>query len=197
MHLDFTSLFLLFIASITVQNMLLANFLGLCPFVAVSTEIPTSLGMGFAVIFVMFMAVLLVWPINHLILVPLHLEYLQFIIYIMIVASFVQIVELFIDRFSPVLYFALGVFLPLITVNCAVLGVLLISTLRDYGYAQSLVYALGSGIGWLIAIVAMGGIRQKLAFSSIPKGLQGPGITMITAGIMAMAFMGFAGIINL
>jgi len=197
MHIDFINLFIIFFASIITQNMVLANFLGLCPFVAVSTEIPTALGMGAAVIFVMFMTMMLNWPINYLILVPLHVEFLQFLIYIMVVAAFVQIVELFIDRYSPILYVALGVFLPLITVNCAILGVLLIATLRTYSYSQSLVYAVGSGIGWTLAIVAMAGIRQKLRFSRIPKGLQGPGITLIIAGLMAMAFMGFSGIVNI
>jgi Na+-transporting NADH:ubiquinone oxidoreductase subunit E len=194
---DFAGLFVLFLASMITQNMILANFLGLCPFVAVSTEIPTALGMGAAVIFVMVMTMALNWPINALILAPLHVEFLQFLVYIMVIAAFVQIVELFIDRYSPVLYVSLGVFLPLITVNCAILGVLLISTLRGYTYIQGLVYALGSGIGWTLAIVAMAGIRQKLRFSTIPEGLVGPGITMIIAGIMAMAFMGFSGMINI
>lgn len=197
MHFDFVNLFIIFFASIITQNMVLANFLGLCPFVAVSTEIPTALGMGAAVIFVMFMTMALNWPINNLILVPLHVDYLQFLVYIMVIAAFVQIVELFIDRYSPVLYISLGVFLPLITVNCAILGVLLIATLRSYSFVQGLVYSLGSGIGWTLAIVAMAGIRQKLKFSNIPEGLKGPGITLIIAGIMAMAFMGFSGIINL
>ena len=197
MHFDFVNLFIIFFASIITQNMVLANFLGLCPFVAVSTEIPTALGMGAAVIFVMFMTMALNWPINNLILVPLHVDYLQFLVYIMVIAAFVQIVELFIDRYSPVLYISLGVFLPLITVNCAILGVLLIATLRNYSFVQGLVYSLGSGIGWTLAIVAMAGIRQKLKFSNIPEGLKGPGITLIIAGIMAMAFMGFSGITNL
>jgi len=197
MGIDFTNLFIIFFASIITQNMVLSNFLGLCPFVAVSTEIPTALGMGAAVIFVMFMTMALNWPINFLVLVPLHVDYLQFLVYIMVIAAFVQIVELFIDRYSPVLYVSLGVFLPLITVNCAILGVLLIATLRNYSFVQGLVYAVGSGIGWTLAIVAMAGIRQKMAFSDIPKGLQGPGITMIIAGIMALAFMGFSGVVNL
>ena len=197
MNFDLVNLFIIFFASIITQNMVLANFLGLCPFVAVSTEIPTALGMGAAVIFVMFMTMALNWPINNLILVPLHVDYLQFLVYIMVIATFVQIVELFIDRYSPVLYISLGVFLPLITVNCAILGVLLIATLRNYSFVQGLVYSLGSGIGWTLAIVAMAGIRQKLKFSDIPEGLKGPGITMIIAGIMAMAFMGFSGITNL
>ena len=197
MEFDFLNLFIIFFASIFTQNIVLTYFLGICPFVAVSKEIPTAFGMGMAVIFVMFMTMGLNWPLYHLILVPLKVEYLSFIVFIMVIATFVQIVEIFIDRYSPVLYVSLGVFLPLITVNCAILGVSLISVLRDYTYLQSLAFALGSGIGWTVAIIAMAGIRQKMRFSSIPKGLQGPGITMIIAGIMAMAFMGFAGIVNL
>ena len=197
MPFEFLDLFIIFFASIFTQNIVLTYFLGICPFVAVSKEIPTAFGMGMAVIFVMFMTMGLNWPLYHLILVPLHVEYLQFVVFIMVIATFVQIVEIFIDRYSPVLYVSLGVFLPLITVNCSILGVSLMSVLRDYNYMQSLAFALGSGIGWTLAIIAMAGIRQKLRFSNIPKGLQGPGITMIIAGIMALAFMGFAGIVKL
>ena len=191
------NLFIIFFASIFTQNVVLTYFLGICPFVAVSKEVPTAFGMGMAVIFVMFMTMGLNWPIYHLILVPFQVEYLQFLVFIIVIATFVQIVEIFIDRYSPVLYVSLGVFLPLITVNCAILGVSLFAVIRDYSYPQSLAFALGSGIGWTLAIIAMAGIRQKLQFSRIPKGLEGPGITMIIAGIMAMAFMGFAGIISL
>ncbi len=197
MMTEFTGLFVLFVASIFTHNIALTYFLGMCPFIAVSKETPTAFGMGMAVVFVMVMTMALNWPIYHLILVPLHVEYLYFLVFIMVIATFVQIVELFIDRYSPVLYVALGVFLPLITVNCAILGVALFAVIRDYGFLKSMVYALGSGLGWMLAIVAMAGIRQRLQFSRIPEGLQGPGITMIIAGIMAMAFIGFSGIVNL
>jgi len=197
MQFDIVNLFIIFFASIFTQNVVLTYFLGICPFVAVSKEIPTAFGMGMAVVFVMFMTMGLNWPLYHLVLVPFHVEYLQFLVFIMVIATFVQIVEIFIDRYSPVLYVSLGVFLPLITVNCAILGVSLFSVIRGYGYLQSLAFALGSGIGWTLAIVAMAGIRQKIQFSSVPKGLEGPGITMIIAGIMAMAFMGFAGIVSM
>ena len=197
MPFDLMNLFIIFFASIFTQNVVLTYFLGICPFVAVSKEIPTAFGMGMAVIFVMVMTMGLNWPIYHLILVPFNVEYLQFLVFIIVIATFVQIVEIFIDRYSPVLYVSLGVFLPLITVNCAILGVSLFAVIRGYSYPQSLAFALGSGIGWTLAIIAMAGIRQKLQFSRIPEGLQGPGITMIIAGIMAMAFMGFAGIISL
>lgn len=194
---DLTELFVIFFASIFINNIVLSYFLGICPFVAVSKEIPTAFGMGMAVIFVIFTTVAINWPLYHLVLVPFKVEYLSFLVFIIVIATFVQIVEIFIDRYSPVLYVNLGVFLPLITVNCAILGTSLFAIIRDYSYPQSLAFALGSGIGWAIAIVAMAGIRQKLQFSSIPKGLQGPGITMIIAGIMALAFMGFAGVVNL
>lgn len=193
---ELTDLFIIFFASIFINNIALTYFLGICPFVAVSKEIPTAFGMGMAVIFVIFTTVAINWPLYHLVLVPFQVEYLSFLVFIIVIATFVQIVEIFIDRFSPVLYVNLGVFLPLITVNCAILGASLFAIIRDYSYAQSLAFALGSGIGWAIAIVAMAGIRQKLTFSSIPKGLQGPGITMIIAGIMALAFMGFAGVVK-
>ncbi len=194
---QFTDLFVIFFATIFINNMVLTYFLGICPFVAVSKEIPTSFGMGMAVIFVMFMTMGINWPLYHLVLVPFKVEYLQFLVFIFVIATFVQIVELFIDRYSPVLYVNLGVFLPLITVNCAILGISLFAILRDYSYPQCLAFALGSGIGWSLAIIAMAGIRQKLAFSKIPRGLQGPGITLIIAGIMALAFMGFAGVMSM
>ena len=194
---QFTDLFVIFFATIFINNMVLTYFLGICPFVAVSKEIPTSFGMGMAVIFVMFMTMGINWPLYHLVLVPFRVEYLQFLVFIFVIATFVQIVELFIDRHSPVLYVNLGVFLPLITVNCAILGVSLFAIIREYSYPQCLAFALGSGIGWSLAIIAMAGIRQKLTFSTIPRGLQGPGITLIIAGIMALAFMGFAGVISM
>jgi len=191
-----TDLIVIFFACIFINNIVLTYFLGICPFVAVSKEIPTAFGMGMAVIFVMFMTMGINWPLYHLVLVPFGVEYLQFLVFIIVIATFVQIVEIFIDRYSPVLYVSLGVFLPLITVNCAILGVSLFAVIRDYTYPQSLAFALGSGIGWSLAIISMAGIRQKLRFSKVPQGLQGPGITMIIAGIMALAFMGFAGVIK-
>ena len=194
---QFTDLFVIFFATIFINNIVLTYFLGICPFVAISKEIPTALGMGMAVIFVMFTTMAINWPLYHLILVPCKVEYLQLLVFIFVIATFVQIVELFIDRYLPVLYVAMGVFLPLITVNCAILGVSLFAIIRNYSFPQCLAFALGSGIGWMLAITAMAGIRQKLRFSRVPKGLQGPGITMYIAGIMALAFMGFTGIVNM
>lgn len=194
---EFSELLILFFACIFTHNIALTYFLGMCPFIAVSKEIPTATGMGMAVTFVMVMTMSLNWPVYHLLLAPMHVEYLYFLVFIVVIASFVQIVEMFIDRYSPVLYVSLGVFLPLITVNCAILGVALFAIIRNYNFLASMVYAFGSGIGWTLAIVAMAGIRQRLQFSRIPAGLQGAGITMIIAGIMAMAFIGFSGIVHL
>ncbi|MFC1736192.1 NADH:ubiquinone reductase (Na(+)-transporting) subunit E [Candidatus Hydrogenedentota bacterium] len=190
-------LFAIFFAAVFTNNILLTNYLGMCSFLAVSSEVKTSLGLGVAVIFVMTTTSVLNWFVYYHILVPLELEYLRFIIFIVVIASFVQLVEMIIERMSDVLYAALGIFLPLITVNCAILGVSLFTVIREYTLKQSLVYGVGSGIGWTLAILAMAGIRQKMARSRVPKGLEGAGITLIVAGIMALAFMGFSGMINL
>jgi len=188
------NMFCVFFASIFAHNIALSYFLGMCPFIALSGEIRSAWGMGVAVIFVMTIAVAINWPINHFVLVPFGVEYLRYIVFIMVIAGMVQIVEMGVERFFPRLHVTMGIFLPLITVNCAVFGTSLFAILREYSYPVAVVFALGSGLGWTIAIVAMASIRQKLRFSNIPKGLQGPAITMIIAGIMAFAFMGFTGI---
>jgi Na+-transporting NADH:ubiquinone oxidoreductase subunit E len=185
-----------FISAIFTQNILLAYFLGLCPFIGVSREVKTSVGLGTAVIFVMAATSLLNWMVYHFVLEPLGLEFFRFIMFIIVIAAFVQFVEMVIDRFSPSLYQRLGVFLPLITVNCAILGASLFMVIRDYSFIVTVGYGLGSGIGWFLAIVAMAGIRQRLANERIPRGLQGPGITLIIAGLMALAFIGFAGVLQ-
>jgi Na+-transporting NADH:ubiquinone oxidoreductase subunit E len=184
------------ISAVFTQNILLAYFLGLCPFLGVSRELKASLGLGAAVIFVLTATVMLNWIVYHLVLVPLHLEFFRFIMFIIIIAAFVQFVEMIIDRFSPPLYRTLGVFLPLITVNCAILGASLFMVIRDYTFIVTVGYGLGSGIGWFLAIIAMAGIRQKLANDRIPAGLQGAGIALIIAGLMALAFMGFSGVLQ-
>lgn len=189
--------FVIFFAAIFTNNIALTYFLGMCPFIAVSRDIKTAYGMGVAVIFVMTLTAAITWPIYHYLLVPYNVAYLEYVAFIIVIAALVQIVEMVIERFSPTLYINMGVFLPLITVNCAILGLALFMILRDYNFIQSILYAIGSGIGWLIVIVAMAGIRTKLIFANVPKPLQGPGITMIIAGIMALGFMGFAGIVNL
>jgi Na+-transporting NADH:ubiquinone oxidoreductase subunit E len=185
-----------FISAIFTQNILLAYFLGLCPFIGVSREVKTSVGLGTAVIFVMTATSLLNWMVYHFVLEPLGLEFFRFIMFIIVIAAFVQFVEMVIDRFSPSLYQRLGVFLPLITVNCAILGASLFMVIRDYTFIVTVGYGLGSGIGWFLAIIAMAGIRQRLANERIPRGLQGPGITLIIAGLMALAFIGFAGVLQ-
>ncbi len=186
-----------FFGSIFTGNILLSNYLGMCSFLSVSKEIKTSTGLGAAVIFVMAVTTLLNWIVYHYLLIPLHLEYLRFIVFIVVIAAFVQLVEMIIERVSEGLYAALGIFLPLITVNCAILGVSLFMVIRNYSLINSFFFGLGSGIGWFLAIIAMAGIRKKISGANIPKGLEGPGITLIIAGMMALAFMGFSGMINI
>lgn len=185
-----------FISAIFTQNILLSYFLGLCPFIGVSREIKTAFGLGLAVIFVMTSTALLNWLAYRYVLEPLGLHFFRFILFIIIIAAFVQFVEMVIDRYSPPLYQRLGVFLPLITVNCAILGASLFMIIRDYSFVVTIGYGLGSGIGWFLAIMAMAGIRQRLANERIPRGLRGPGITLIIAGLMALAFIGFAGVLQ-
>lgn len=184
-------------AAIFTNNMILSNFLGMCSFIAVSNEIKTSFSLGQAVTFVITLTTILNYFIYYKILVPFGLEYLRFIVFILSIAAFVQLVEMIIDRYFPALYYALGIFLPLITVNCAVLGVSLFMVIREYSFLQSVAFGLGSGLGWTLAIVAMAGIRQKIKNNNIPEGLQGPGITLIITGIMALAFIGFSGIVQI
>lgn len=190
-------LFVIFFATLFTHNIALNYFLGMCPFISVSRSIKTAWGMGLAVIFVMTITVAINWPIYYKILVPLEVEFLYYVLFIITIAALVQFVEMVTERFMPVLQVTLGVFLPLITVNCAILGLSLFMILREYSYVQSIVFAFGSGVGWTIAIIAMSGIRSKLIFSDVPEALKGPGITMIIAGIMALAFMGFAGMVGI
>lgn len=189
--------FVILIAAIFTNNMILANFLGMCSFIAVSREIPTSLGLGQAVTFVLACTTIINYLIYHYVLVPLSLQYLRFIIFIVSIAAFVQLIEMIVERYLPTLYYALGIFLPLITVNCAILGVSLFMIIRDYNFLQSIAFSIGSGIGWTMAIVALAGIRQRIKNAPIPKGLQGPGITLIITGLMALAFVGFSGIVQI
>jgi Na+-transporting NADH:ubiquinone oxidoreductase subunit E len=187
--------FVVCISAIFTQNILLSYFLGLCPFLAVSREVKAAVGLGLAVTFVLTATCILNWVIYHFILEPLGLEFFRFILFIIVIAAFVQFVEMVMERYSPILYQKLGIFLPLITVNCAILGGSLFMVIRDYGLIVTIGYGLGSGLGWFLAIAAMAGIRQKLANERIPRGLQGPGITLIIAGLMALAFIGFAGVL--
>lgn len=188
-------LFILF-ASIFTENILLARFLGMCSFLSVSRQVKTAVGLGLAVVFVMTCTVALDWFAYRLILRPYHIEYFRFILFIIIIAAFVQFVEMVIERYSPILYYNLGIFLPLITVNCAILGASLFMVIRSYTLVEGIFFGFGSGIGWMLAIIAMAGIREKLKIDRIPRGLQGPGITLIIAGIMALAFIGFTGVLS-
>jgi Na+-transporting NADH:ubiquinone oxidoreductase subunit E len=195
--MNFLSAFAIFFAAIFTNNILLTNYLGMCSFLAVSRKVDTSVGLGLAVTFVMTFTSAINWLVYHFILIPLDLVYLRYIIFIVIIAAFVQLVEMIIERVSDILYASLGIFLPLITVNCSILGVSLFMVIRDYTFINSIAYGLGSGIGWFLAIIAMAGIREKMDRSRIPNGLEGAGIALIIAGIMAMAFVGFSGMLNL
>jgi Na+-transporting NADH:ubiquinone oxidoreductase subunit E len=194
----------LFIKSIFIENLALAFFLGMCTFLAVSKKIETAVGLGVAVVVVQALTV----PANNLLfqyllkdgalawagLPDVDLSFLGLITYIGVIAAIVQILEMFLDRFVPALYNALGIFLPLITVNCAILGGSLFMVERDYNFGESVVYGIGSGVGWALAITALAGVREKLKYSDVPDGLQGLGITFISAGLMALGFMAFSGI---
>ncbi len=194
----------LFIRSVFIENMALSAFLGMCTFLAVSKKVQTAIGLGVAVIVVQVITV----PVNNLLSTYLlqegalawaglpntDLSFLGLIVYIGVIAAIVQILEMTLDKFFPVLYQALGIFLPLITVNCAILGGSLFMIQREYDFAESVVYGLGSGFGWALAIVALAGIREKMKYSDVPDGLRGLGITFITVGLMALAFMSFSGV---
>lgn len=182
------------VSAVFTGNILLSYFLGMCPFLSVSREVKTAVGLGAAVIFVMTSTTALNWILYRFILVPLQLEFFRFILFIITIAAFVQFVEMALDRYSPLLYTNLGIFLPLITVNCAILGAALFMVIRGYDLLETVAYGFGSGVGWMMAIVAMAGIRQRLAVARIPRGLRGPGITLIIAGLMALAFIGFTGV---
>ncbi|MDR3355151.1 MAG: electron transport complex subunit RsxA [Synergistaceae bacterium] len=187
----------IFLGSIFVNNILLSRFLGCCPFLGVSTKTETAKGMGVAVIFVLVLAAVMTWIAYYKVLVPLHLEYLYTLSFILIIAALVQFVELVLKKINPALYKSLGIFLPLITTNCAVLGVAVINMNEGYSLVQSIVNALGSSIGFLLAIILMAGIRERIdRNANIPRCLRGLPIALVTAGLMSIAFMGFSGIIK-
>jgi electron transport complex protein RnfA len=188
-------LLLIFIGSALVSNVVLSQFLGLCSFVGVSRKIKTAAGMGFAVVFVMTIASICASLIYRFILIPSGLEYLQTIVFILVIAALVQFVEMVIKKYSPALYNALGVYLALITTNCAVLGVALINVKKDYGIITSVVNGVGTAAGYLIAIVLLAGIRERIEHNDITKSFQGMPIVLITSGLMAIAFFGFSGLL--
>lgn len=192
-----TSAIVILVAAILTNNILLTNFLGMCSFIACSGQIATAVGLGTAVTFVMTTTTMLNFAIYHFVLIPFGLVHLTFIVFIAVIAAFVQFVEMFVERFSPKLYFALGIFLPLITVNCAILGASLFMIIRNYTFLQSVGFGFGAGVGWAVAIILMAGLRQKMRYSNIPAPFKGVPIAMIVTCVLAMAFMGFAGMVSI
>lgn len=188
------SYFAIIIGAIFVNNVVLAQFLGICPFLGVSSKVETSLGMGAAVTFVMAIAAVVAWLIQTYVLVPLDIVYMQTIVFILVIAALVQMVEIMLKKLSPSLYQALGIFLPLITTNCAVLGVVLLNVQNSYDFIESVVYGVTGGLGFLLAIVLFASIRERLVFADYPKAFEGFPIALVTAGLMALAFMGFSGL---
>ena len=185
---------LIFISAIFVNNIVLAQFLGICPFLGVSKRIDTSLGMSAAVAFVMVLATLVTWLIQTYVLNVFHLEYLQTIVFILVIASLVQMVEIILKKVSPALYQALGIFLPLITTNCAVLGVAILVIQKEMDLGQSVMYALSTAIGFGLALTVFAGMREQLELSNVPKGMRGMAIVLVSAGLLSLAFMGFSGV---
>ena len=188
------SYFAIIIGAIFVNNVVLAQFLGICPFLGVSSKVETSMGMGAAVTFVMAIAAVVAWLIQTYVLVPLDIVYMQTIVFILVIAALVQMVEIMLKKLSPSLYQALGIFLPLITTNCAVLGVVLLNVQNSYNFIESVVYGITGGLGFLLAIVLFASIRERLVFADYPKAFEGFPIALVTAGLMALAFMGFSGL---
>ena len=185
---------LIFISAILVNNIILSQFLGICPFLGVSRKIETAMGMGAAVAFVLTLSTVVTWLVQIYILNPLGLQYLQTLTFILIIAALVQMVEIILKKASPALYQALGIFLPLITTNCAVLGVAILVIQKDYDLLQSVAYAFSTALGFALALTVFAGIREQLELVRIPKGMQGMAIVLVTAGLLSLAFMGFSGV---
>lgn len=193
----FSSFLLIFVSAAFTDNILMARFLGMCSCLGVSKKVDTSLGLGVAVMAVTASTAALNYLVYQYLLVPLHLEYLRLIVFIVVIAAFTQLVEMVIERVSEKLYNSLGIFLPLITVNCAILGISLFMLNKPYSFLQAFAFGLGGGFGWFLAIALIGGIREKINEAALPKGLAGPGITLVIIGIMALAFVGFSGMIKI
>jgi len=187
---------LLFISASLVNNLILSRFLGICPFIGVSRTFSTAIGMSFAVAFVMMMSSAITWLVNTLVLAPFQLAYMQTIVFILVIASFVQLVEMIIEKTSPDLYAALGIFLPLMATNCAILGVALINVQQGFGFISMLVFTLGSAVGFGLALILFTGLRERITFSDVPPAFKGAPIAFIAAGILSLAFMGFAGLVK-
>ena len=193
----FASCLLIFVSATFTDNILMARFLGMCSCLGVSKKVDTSLGLGAAVVFVTTVTAVLDYLVYYHVLVPLHLEYLKLIVFIVVIAAFTQLVEMIMERVSEQLYNSLGIFLPLIAVNCAILGISLFMLNKPYSFWQAFAYGLGGGLGWFLSIVIIGGIRERINEALLPKGLEGPGITLIIIGIMALGFVGFSGMIKI
>ena len=187
---------LIFISAIFVNNIVLSQFLGICPFLGVSKKVDTAMGMGAAVAFVLTLATIVTFLLQQFVLVPLHIEYLQTISFILVIASLVQMVEIILKKISPPLYQALGIFLPLITTNCAVLGVAILVIQKQFSLIESVVYAFSTAIGFALALIVFAGLREQLALTNVPKGMRGMSIVLITAGLLSLAFMGLSGVDN-
>lgn len=187
-------IFIIIVGSILVKNIVLSQFLGICPFLGVSKQVETSIGMGAAVTFVMAIASLITWLIQRFVLVPLGIEYLQTIAFILVIASLVQFVEMVVQKTSPGLYQALGVFLPLITTNCAVLGIAIINIQKEYNFIETVINGVANALGFTLAIVLFAGIRERLEIAEVPAALKGTPIALVVAGLMAVAFLGFTGL---
>ena len=190
-----TTYFAIIIGSIFVNNVVLAQFLGICPFLGVSSKVETSMGMGASVTFVMALSAVVTWLLQTYILVPLGIEYMQTIVFILVIAALVQMVEIVLKKVSPSLYQALGIFLPLITTNCAVLGVAILMIQKEFSLLQGVVYNVATALGFALALVIFAGLRERIEFEEAPKAFQGVPIALITASILAMAFMGFSGLV--
>jgi Na+-translocating ferredoxin:NAD+ oxidoreductase subunit A len=191
-----TDLFLILIGAIFVNNFVLARFLGICPFLGVSRAVETALGMGMAVTFVMTVATAVSWFLQYFVLAPFGIEYLQTIAFILVIASLVQLVEMVMQKVSPVLYQSLGIYLPLITTNCAVLGLAVLTVQKGYSFLEGLVFALGAAAGFTLAMVLFAGLRERLDFAPVPASFRGAAVALVTAGLLSLAFMGFAGMVK-
>jgi electron transport complex protein RnfA len=190
-------LLVIFISAALVNNFVLARFLGICPFLGVSKKTDTAFGMGMAVIFVMVLASAGTYIAYNFILIPLHLEFLQIVTFILIIASLVQLVETFLRKAVPALYKALGIYLPLITTNCAILGIALLNVIKQYNFIECIIFSVGAGIGFTIALIIMSGIRERLEFADVPGPLKGTPIALVIAGLLAIVFLGFTGLVKL
>ena len=191
-----TNLILIFVSTLLINNLVLSSFLGICPFLGVSGKTESAFGMGMAVTFVMTLATSIGWLIYHLVLLKFGLFFLEYVVFILVIASLVQIVEMFIRKYSANLYQSLGIFLPLITTNCAILGAALFMIARNYSFLEAVVFGFSGGLGFSLVLLIMAGIREELNYTDVPKIFRGASITLITAGLLALIFMGFSGLIS-